>query len=354
MSRFTATAAAAVCLAATAGAFTAPHLTRPHVRRRTATTVMMTISASSVVRRRAVLAGMPGLIPSRLGAFTPLPPDECGTESSLLHLPPVREDSVRLLLCRHGETEYNRRKLVQGRGIDAPLNAIGRAQARELGSAITRVVGNSPPAGAALPLEPMRSVVVASSTLRRARATADNVAHALTARGFTAERVVLPDLDEVDFGAEDGTSAAPFRERFARYAVGDPVSASYFVGGETVGDVLARAEKALAALTEAARGGGGANAPVAVAVTHSSFLKLVLSNWLALPIEDVQAVGQANCCVNAIDFEKQGLRRPRPLLLNSVCHLHGVEPFPPLLEARERLEWSLGEAAARMRLPSLY
>ncbi|MEQ9297476.1 MAG: histidine phosphatase family protein [Cyclobacteriaceae bacterium] len=35
----------------------------------------------------------------------------------------------RLYIVRHGETEYNRKRMVQGSGIDAPLNDTGRLQA---------------------------------------------------------------------------------------------------------------------------------------------------------------------------------------------------------------------------------
>ncbi len=38
--------------------------------------------------------------------------------------------SKRLFIVRHGETEYNRQGMVQGRGIDAPLNELGLKQAR--------------------------------------------------------------------------------------------------------------------------------------------------------------------------------------------------------------------------------
>ena len=36
----------------------------------------------------------------------------------------------KIYLIRHGQTEYNRRGVVQGSGIDAPLNDIGRLQAQ--------------------------------------------------------------------------------------------------------------------------------------------------------------------------------------------------------------------------------
>ena len=38
-------------------------------------------------------------------------------------------DKKTIYLIRHGETDYNRRGIVQGSGIDADLNDIGEAQA---------------------------------------------------------------------------------------------------------------------------------------------------------------------------------------------------------------------------------
>ena len=36
----------------------------------------------------------------------------------------------KLYIIRHGQTDYNKRGIVQGSGIDAPLNDLGREQAR--------------------------------------------------------------------------------------------------------------------------------------------------------------------------------------------------------------------------------
>ncbi|MEM8893303.1 MAG: histidine phosphatase family protein, partial [Bacteroidota bacterium] len=36
----------------------------------------------------------------------------------------------RLYIVRHGETEYNRKRMVQGSGIDAPINEKGQRQAQ--------------------------------------------------------------------------------------------------------------------------------------------------------------------------------------------------------------------------------
>jgi len=56
----------------------------------------------------------------------------------LLDLPPVKDGNiVRIFLCRHGQTEYNRLGLVQGARIDPTLNENGRLMANRLGIALS-------------------------------------------------------------------------------------------------------------------------------------------------------------------------------------------------------------------------
>eukprot|EP01043_Picozoa_sp_COSAG02_P000637 COSAG02_NODE_12_length_58022_cov_242.077379_20_plen_80_part_00 len=44
--------------------------------------------------------------------------------------------SRRLWLCRHGQTAANAHELVQGAGIDLPLNEVGKKQANQLGKGV--------------------------------------------------------------------------------------------------------------------------------------------------------------------------------------------------------------------------
>jgi broad specificity phosphatase PhoE len=54
---------------------------------------------------------------------------------------------MRILLARHGETEWNTEGRYQGQGFDIPLSAAGRSQAKALASRLanfefTRVVSS--------------------------------------------------------------------------------------------------------------------------------------------------------------------------------------------------------------------
>lgn len=46
---------------------------------------------------------------------------------------------MRLLLIRHGQTDYNVARLIQGAGVDAPLNELGHTQAQKVGRHIADI-----------------------------------------------------------------------------------------------------------------------------------------------------------------------------------------------------------------------
>ncbi len=140
---------------------------------------------------------------------------------------------------RHGETDWNVQGRSQGR-IDIPLNATGLAQAQ-----------------AAAALMHGRGVAsIVSSPLSRARVTAETIGHALGLPvAFEA------DLQEVDFGVNEGTHQAA--EWFVEWvnSVSTPAGAESFAGLR---------ERAARALTAALRH----PAPVLV-VAHGAWFRAV-------------------------------------------------------------------------------
>jgi probable phosphoglycerate mutase len=97
-----------------------------------------------------------------------------------------------ILLARHGETDWNRDGRFQGHA-DPPLNETGRAQATELAAELADV----------------ELAAVYTSSLRRARETAEVVA---AARGL--EPVAVDALREVNVGSWQGLTRAEIGERF--------------------------------------------------------------------------------------------------------------------------------------------
>jgi broad specificity phosphatase PhoE len=105
---------------------------------------------------------------------------------------------TRILLVRHGETDWNLNRRLQGHA-DRPLNDTGREQAHALAAELAQ--------------EPLEAVY--SSDLKRALDTAQIIA---AARGL--EVTALPELRERHFGTWEGLTDEEIHGRFPEAAEG--------------------------------------------------------------------------------------------------------------------------------------
>ena len=142
---------------------------------------------------------------------------------------PVTTDvPTTLYLVRHGETEYNRRGIMQGGGIDSTLNATGREQARALACRLASVDIDA----------------LYASTLRRATQTAD----ILAAEHEPLSRTHLRSLTEMDWGVYEGEAPSPERDASVEALKSAWRDGAYDrgpEGGESIREVQGRARQAL-------------------------------------------------------------------------------------------------------------
>ncbi|MCM3883125.1 histidine phosphatase family protein [Frankia sp. R82] len=172
----------------------------------------------------------------------------------------LAQNSVRLVLWRHGESIANVARVFQGHG-DGPLSPAGRAQAQNAAERLVR----------------LRPALIITSDLRRARDTAD----ALSTRTGVPLQVDAR-LREADLGAWEGRTrsdiAARFPDEFARWQDGDDIARG---GGERPGQV---ADRALAALADHITG-LPAGSTVVVA-SHAGTILAVTGRLLGLTVSD--------------------------------------------------------------------
>jgi probable phosphoglycerate mutase len=130
---------------------------------------------------------------------------------------------TRLLMLRHGQTEYSAQRRYSGRG-DLPLTELGERQAAAAAARLSRMDG-------------VKAVV--SSPLLRARQTAQPVADALNVPLSVDEGLI-----ETDFGAWEGLTFAEARQRdpdlHARWITDTSVAAP---GGESMDAVHRRVRR---------------------------------------------------------------------------------------------------------------
>lgn len=182
---------------------------------------------------------------------------------------------TRTLLLRHGETSHSVRRVFSG-SSDPVLTPEGRAQAR----------------AAAKRLADVPYDVVVSSPLRRAVATAEQLAH----------EVLLDDrLRETDFGDWEGRTFAEIREEWPdelnAWLADEKVAPP---GGESFADVEIRVREALDDLRERYAGS------TVVVVTHVTPIKTLVRLALEAPPSALYRLHLDLCSVSTIDWYSDG------------------------------------------------
>mmetsp|Transcript_63558 Transcript_63558/g.74437 ORF Transcript_63558/g.74437 Transcript_63558/m.74437 type:complete len:346 (+) Transcript_63558:162-1199(+) len=253
------------------------------------------IEVGSIPRRSVIAAVVALIVTDSLPAFastTPTAKLEC-----LKDLPPLAKDKVRLFLSRHGETENNRLGLVQGSRIDAELNPIGELQAARLGQALA-LSNEHPPFFFHSPLKRAKQTALIGAA--QYHFVADYYDYK-TKKGTIQ---LLSDLKEIDFGTSvDGKSVESSKllrdSAYTAWASGD-IDTKMSADGESMREILQRASSSLYQLQRAASKNPGRSV---VAVSHSSFLKVLLAVCQENNLLELRKTVQLeNCCINVLDL----------------------------------------------------
>ena len=188
-----------------------------------------------------------------------------------------------LILIRHGETDWNRDRRIQG-ATDIPLNDTGRAQAHEAASTLRERLD-------------LAGVTIASSDLSRARETAEIIAADLDLEAPRTYR----GLRERSYGDAEGLDVDEFRRRW-----GDWHSAE--VPGAEPWPQLRR--RGIAALGRVVRDHRRATAPTAstlIVVSHGAFIREIMRHATA---GELPPVGErlANGSAHDFFYERDHLR----------------------------------------------
>jgi probable phosphoglycerate mutase len=213
---------------------------------------------------------------------------------------PSRGGGSRLLLVRHGETDWNRQGRFQGQ-IDIPLNANGRAQAEAAGSFLASV-----------------SIHRAyTSPMARPRQTAERILASHPGVPLTASRGLV----EIGHGLWEGRLEQEIAEGWPQL-LADWKRAPHTVQmpeGETIHQVWRRSLDSwgtIAASLDAVE--------TALVVAHDAVNKTILCGLLGLTPADIWMIKQGNGGVTVIDYPQGAGGTPVVAALNLTSHLGGV------------------------------
>ncbi|HIE83972.1 MAG TPA: histidine phosphatase family protein [Dehalococcoidia bacterium] len=186
--------------------------------------------------------------------------------------------STRLILIRHGQTEYNLKGLSQGL-IDIPLNETGERQADGLVSF----------------LSPFRVSKIYSSPSSRAISTAEPLSKALS-----LEIAIESDLAEMDQGDYDGFTAEDMRKKIPQEFLdawrSDKPDDVRMPNGETLNDVRERMVSICDSLAIRHR-----DSTVAI-FSHNLSIKAFLCYGLGVALKNFRRLSISNGSVSIIDI----------------------------------------------------
>jgi len=184
----------------------------------------------------------------------------------------------RIYFVRHGETDCNSKNLIQGRGVDAPLNALGHQQAEAFYQHYKHIPFDK----------------VYTSSLQR---THQSMAPLLKS-GIPHE--IIDGFDEMDFGIMEGKEMFDSTGTFTLKSLleqwknnkGDAKTEQ----GESPNEVLQRMKDALETVLSRKQ-----EANVVVCM-HGRALRILMCYLLNLPISNMEKYFHANLAVSIFDY----------------------------------------------------
>lgn len=203
------------------------------------------------------------------------------------------EDTI--LLVRHGETDWNRERRMQG-WAPTPLNERGREQARRLGRLLAA--------------EYDIDRIVSSDSLR----TRETVA-AIRDAGVEPEPMFDPAWRERGLGVYQGFTREELNERFPAFTIGSGALALEEVpeGGETIAGVYERVVGAWNDLQKVADG------ETVLVVTHGGPIRIVRAHLTGRDmLSAIEQYEVPNCGVTEITVPDMAIRRESECLFDPV------------------------------------
>ena len=213
---------------------------------------------------------------------------------------PAKGAGPRLLLVRHGETDWNRQGRFQGQ-IDIPLNDNGFAQA----------------AAAGIYLRKLSFQRAYTSSMSRPRQTAEGILSHHPGVPLTSVR----DLVEIGHGQWEGCLESEIEDGWADLLAAwkQAPETVQMPEGETIHDVWDRSLRGWNTIAASLH-----SDETALVVAHDAVNKTILCGLLGLSAADIWAVKQGNGGVTVIDYPNGADQPPVVVCLNQTAHLGGV------------------------------
>lgn len=203
----------------------------------------------------------------------------------------------KIYLVRHGQTDFNLKGVVQGSGIDAPINATGKAQAEAFYLAYKDV-----------PFEQ----IYYTGLLRTKQSI-----QAFLDLGIPSTS--LPELNEISWGTYEGTPMTPEEGEYYRHMINQWQLGNLdyaIAGGESPNLVAKRLNRGI----EVILSGPGETILVCM---HGRAMRIFLSLILETDLRNMDTYEHQNLCLYLLEQNEEG--KYNLSKSNEVAHLRGLE-----------------------------
>lgn len=212
----------------------------------------------------------------------------------------LNSSGKRIILVRHGETEWNRQQRFQGRS-DIPLNLQGKAQARALARALKK--------------ESITAIY--TSPLERAAATASHIA----AFHPAAPLITASGLVEMNLGDFEGMELQQWTAQYSDFqeAWKNKPAELTLPGGESLKEVQLRAVDTLKRIAEPYGPGS-----TLLVCSHNFVIATLLCFASTTPLNQFRTLRQDTAALNILSMDETGFQVEK---VNDRTHLRQLSPL---------------------------
>jgi probable phosphoglycerate mutase len=212
---------------------------------------------------------------------------------------------MRLILVRHGESEWNRTGRYQGQE-DAPLSSLGLQQAEAL----------------AKRLRNEKIDAIYASPLQRARKTAEAIAQFHSGVPFVEDRALF----EIHHGEWQGLLASEVRERYAELLEEWRTypTRCQMPGGESFSNILKRTLNFRERVARQHMQGA------VLVSTHDVVIKILIADALGMHMDRINRIWVTNASISVVEYTNE---LPFLVSLSEACHLGHLETVREKQEA---------------------
>lgn len=185
--------------------------------------------------------------------------------------------SKKIYLVRHGQTDYNLKGIVQGSGIDASLNDLGRKQAQSFYEAYKNVPFDK----------------VYTSALQRSIQSVENFIN----DGVSHQ--IVPELNEINWGSREGMKITPEEDAYYHDVIREWQEGNTTLqieGGESPQQVFERQTKAIEIIL------ANTSEDQILVCMHGRAMRILLCQMLNYPLRCMDLFEHTNLCLYELNY----------------------------------------------------